>query len=131
MTLPHFVRVPSQDLDFQRRMAWSFLFVFSELRWEVIVCFVNISGMVAHHCLIFLFIMCILYCKVSWFDMTMQSVPITTNVGVRIPLMRGVLYTTSCDIKLFSDFRQVSGFPRVLRFPPPLKLTTTIELQYC
>jgi hypothetical protein len=29
-------------------------------------------------------------------------------------------------IKFVSDLRQVSGFLRVLRFPPPLKLTTTI-----
>ena len=29
-------------------------------------------------------------------------------------------------IKLVSDLRQVSGFLRVLRFPPPIKLTTTI-----
>ena len=29
-------------------------------------------------------------------------------------------------IKLFSDLRQVSGFHRVLRFPPPIKLTATI-----
>ena len=29
-------------------------------------------------------------------------------------------------IKLFSDLRQVGGFLQVLRFPPPIKLTTTI-----
>jgi hypothetical protein len=30
------------------------------------------------------------------------------------------------DIKFFSDLRQVRGFPWVLRFPPPMKLTATI-----
>jgi len=30
-----------------------------------------------------------------------------------------------------SDLRQVSGCLRVLRFPPPIKLTNTIELKYC
>ena len=29
-------------------------------------------------------------------------------------------------IKFASDFQQVVGFIRVLRFPPPIKLTTTI-----
>ena len=28
-------------------------------------------------------------------------------------------------IKFVSDLRQVGGFPRVLRFPPPIKLTAT------
>jgi hypothetical protein len=31
-------------------------------------------------------------------------------------------------IKLVSYLRQVDGFLRVLRFPPPIKLTTTIYL---
>jgi hypothetical protein len=34
-------------------------------------------------------------------------------------------------IKFVSDLRQVSGFPRVLRFPPPIKLTAMISLKYC
>ena len=29
-------------------------------------------------------------------------------------------------IKFVSDLRQIGGFPRVLRFPPPIKLTSTI-----
>jgi hypothetical protein len=32
------------------------LFVFSEIRWQVIVCFIDIGGTVDHHCLDFLFI---------------------------------------------------------------------------
>ena len=40
---------------------------------------------------------------------------------------RGVLDTTLWD-KIVSDFRQVGSF---LRFPPPIKLTVTIELKYC
>jgi hypothetical protein len=38
---------------------------------------------------------------------------------------RSVPNTTSCD-KFVSDLRQVGGFLRVLRFPPPIKLTATI-----
>jgi hypothetical protein len=34
-------------------------------------------------------------------------------------------------IKLASDLRHVGGFHRVLRFPPPIKLTGTIKLKYC
>ena len=36
---------------------------------------------------------------------------------------RGVQH---CVIKFVSDLRQVGGFLWVLRFPPPIKLTTTI-----
>jgi hypothetical protein len=38
---------------------------------------------------------------------------------------RGVLDTTLCD-ECVSDLRQVGGFLRVLRFPPPIKLIATI-----
>ena len=34
-------------------------------------------------------------------------------------------------IKFNSYLRQVNGFLRVLRFPPPIKLTATISLKYC
>jgi len=33
--------------------------------------------------------------------------------------------------KFVSDLRQVGSFLRVLRFPPPIKLTATIQLKYC
>jgi hypothetical protein len=34
-------------------------------------------------------------------------------------------------IKFVSDLRQFGGFLRVLRFPPPIKLTAMIQLIYC
>jgi hypothetical protein len=37
--------------------------------------------------------------------------------------IRGVQH---CVIKFVSDLRQVGGFLRVVRFPPPIKLTATI-----
>jgi hypothetical protein len=43
-----FVPVPSQDPDFKNHM-------FNDLRWEVIVCFIYIGGIVDHHCVNFLF----------------------------------------------------------------------------
>jgi hypothetical protein len=42
LTLPHCVPVRNQSLDFQRHMLSSF-FMFSDLRREVIVCFVDIG----------------------------------------------------------------------------------------
>jgi len=41
------VPVPSQDLDFQRHMLWSF--VFNSLVWEFVVPVVDIGGIVDHH----------------------------------------------------------------------------------
>jgi hypothetical protein len=35
--------------------------VFNDLRWEVVVCFVDICGIVYHHCLNFLFIFLYIY----------------------------------------------------------------------
>jgi hypothetical protein len=55
-----------------------------------------------------------------WLDLQIpvQSVPITT---------RGEVYSIQLYvIKSVSDLRQVSGFLRVLQFPPPIKLTATI-----
>ena len=46
--------VSSQDMDLQ--ISWCSLFVFSELRWEVIVHFVHICGIDDHYCLNFIFI---------------------------------------------------------------------------
>ena len=48
---------------------------------------------------------------------SMKSVPITTDV---------VDSTPAHVIKFVSDLRQVGDFRRVLRFPPPMKLTATI-----
>ena len=44
------VSVFSQDLDFLHHMSWSLL-VFNELRWQVVVRFVDIGGIDDHHCL--------------------------------------------------------------------------------
>jgi hypothetical protein len=56
----------------------------------------------------------------------MQSVPITTNV-VSSNRVHGDVYSIQYYvIKLVTDLRQVGGFLRVLRFPPPIKQTATI-----
>ena len=44
------VPVLCQDLDFQRHMSWSFCFVFTELRRDVVVRCVDIGGIPDHHC---------------------------------------------------------------------------------
>jgi len=60
----------------------------------------------------------------SWIPM--QSVPMTTNV-VRSKSVHGEVYSIKhYVIKFVSDLRQVGGFLRILRFPPPIKLTATI-----
>ena len=60
-------------------------------------------------------------------QLPMQSVPITTDaVMFESGSGRGLQHYV---IKFVSDMRQVGGFLRVLRFPPPIKLTAT--LKYC
>jgi phosphotransferase system IIA component len=57
-----------------------------------------------------------------------QSVPITTKVK-GLNLAHDEVYSIKhYVIKFVSDLRQVSGFYRVLRFPPPIKLTVTTEI---
>ena len=56
----------------------------------------------------------------------MQSVPITTNV-VSSNHAYGEVYSIQRYVmKFVSDLRQISGFLRVLRFPPPIKMTAMI-----
>jgi len=43
-----------RTLDFPHHMSWSFVVVFSELRWEVIVRFVDVSRIDDYHCFYFL-----------------------------------------------------------------------------
>ena len=57
---------------------------------------------------------------------TTYAIPITTKVVSSSPA-DGELYSMQHDvIQFFSDLRQVDGFLRVLRFPPPIKLTAMI-----
>ena len=65
------------------------------------------------------------------FIIPVQSVPITTNVVSSNPVYNDVYSIQHYVIKFVSHLRQVSGFLRVLRFPPPIKLTTTIYMKYC
>ena len=55
-------------------------------------------------------------------QISMQSVEFESRSG------RGVQHYV---IKFVSDLRQVCGFVRVLQFPPPIKLTATMQLKYC
>ena len=55
-----------------------------------------------------------------------QSVPITTKVVSSNPVHGKVYSIQHFVIKFVSDLRQVGGFLPVIRFPPPLKLATTI-----
>jgi len=55
-----------------------------------------------------------------------QTVPITTNVASSNPTQAICTRYNIMLIKFVSDLRQVGGFLWVLRFPPPIKLTSTI-----
>jgi hypothetical protein len=61
---------------------------------------------------------------VWWLDLQLptQSVSINTNV-VSSNLTQAIQHYV---IKFVSDLLQVGGFLQLLRFPPPIKLTTTI-----
>ena len=54
------------------------------------------------------------------------SVPLTTNVVSLNPVHGKVYLTQHYVMKFVSDLQQVSGFHRVLWFPPPIKLTAMI-----
>ena len=59
------VHVPSQDLDFQHHMLWSFLCSIFKMK-HFFLDFVDIGGILDHHCLHFLFSMffSVLFCVV-------------------------------------------------------------------
>ena len=59
-------------------------------------------------------------------QLPLQSVHITTKVGSSNPVHDEVYSIQHYVRKFVSDLRQVSGFLRVLRFPPAIKLSATI-----
>ena len=63
-------------------------------------------------------------------QLPVQSVPITTKVVSSNPVCDEVYSIQHYVIKFVSGLGQVWGFLRVLWFPPPIKLTTTIQLKY-
>ena len=64
-------------------------------------------------------------------QLPVQSVPTTTKTESSNPDYNEV-YTLQHYVKKFvSDLQQVSGFLWVLWYPPSIKLTTMIKLNYC
>jgi hypothetical protein len=59
-------------------------------------------------------------------QLPVQSVHITTKVVSSNPVQGEVYSMQHYVIKFVSDLRQLGGFLRVLRFPPPTNLTATI-----
>ena len=57
---------------------------------------------------------------------SVQSVPITTEVVSSNPADGEMYSIQHYAIKFISKLRQVGGFLQVLWFPPPIKLTATI-----
>jgi hypothetical protein len=64
---------------------------------------------------------------VGFTKLSMQLVPISTNVVSSIPAHGEVYLIQHNMIKFVSDLRQVGCFLRVLRFLPPIKLTDTLK----
>ena len=64
-------------------------------------------------------------CKMSFPIYISQNQFITTNVVSSNPA-HGEVFSMQHSVINVSDLRQVGYFPRVLRFPPPIKLTATI-----
>ena len=63
----------------------------------------------------------------SWINNYLcKSVPITTKVMSSKPVHGEVYSIQHYAIKFVSDLRQIGGFLRLLRFPQPIKLTSTI-----
>jgi hypothetical protein len=62
-------------------------------------------------------------------QLPMQSVPITTKVVSSNPTHGEVYSIQQYVIKFVTDWWHFSGFLRVLRFPPPIKLSTAILLK--
>jgi hypothetical protein len=56
----------------------------------------------------------------------LQSVPVPTKVVSLNPVHGEVYSIQHYVIKFVSVLRQVGGFLRVLRFPPPITLSATI-----
>jgi hypothetical protein len=63
----------------------------------------------------------------SWIYNYLCNQCLFTTKVVRSNPVHGEVYSMQqYVIKIVSDLRQVGGFHRVLRFPPPIKLTATI-----
>ena len=62
------------------------------------------------------------------FQLPLQLVPTTTNFASSDPVHGDVYSIQHYVIKFVSDLRQVRCFLRVLRCPPPIKLTATIPV---
>jgi hypothetical protein len=60
-------------------------------------------------------------------NISLKSVPITTNVVSSNPVQCEVYSIQHYVIRFVSDLGQVGGFLRVLRFHPPITLTATIR----
>ena len=61
-----------------------------------------------------------------YLQLPVQSVPIITKVVTSNATNGEVHPIQHYVIQFVYDLRQVGGFLRILRFPPPIKLTATI-----
>ena len=103
------------------------------IRWDDKVCFILIILLFSSICLK-VFQTSVEYLWLSWpwwygsciYNYLCNQCLSPLKLWIRIPLRRCVLDTTLCDTSFVSDLRQVGDFLRVLRFPPPIKLTAMV-----
>jgi hypothetical protein len=60
------------------------------------------------------------------FTTTCAISPFTTKVVISNPVLGEMYSIQHYVIKFVSDLLHIGGFLRILRFPPPIKLTSTI-----
>ena len=63
--------------------------------------------------------------------MSLNVINIYLFIYLFISVLWGVHDIQLYMIKFVSDLRQIGSFLRILGFPPPIKLTATIQLKYC
>ena len=99
LTLPHFFSSPMPGSEFPRPYAMFFFSSLNGLRSEVIVRFVDIGGIVDHHCLNVLFITCLYQSNVNMLYKIYQ-----TRKKIHILLTLRILYLS---IKIFHEIKLI------------------------
>ena len=99
LTLPHFFSSPKPGSEFPRPYAMFFFSSLNGLRSEVIVRFVDIGGIVDHHCLNVLFITCLYQSNVNMLYKIYQ-----TRQKIHMLLTLRILYLS---IKIFHEIKLI------------------------
>jgi hypothetical protein len=115
------VHVPRQDLAFLSPMSWPFLII-NELRWEVIVHFVDFVVIVYHHCWNFLFLIIMnihTFISSSWIDLSdsynsdSNGSPVILSGPFGINSTVNLYWTTNSPTKIINNTSWTTGKSQV------------------